>query len=70
MEDVPGGSVEDRFVGVLGRGTAAVDWHGLWPDDPESDRPPSAKYDGVQVVFHGEGASGTGGASTTPSSST
>ncbi|MGA5220541.1 hypothetical protein ACPCAE_31335 [Streptomyces cinereoruber] len=56
MEDVPGGSVEDRFVGVLGRGTAAVDWHALWPDDPESDRPPSAKYDGVQVVFHGEEA--------------
>ncbi|WP_435189000.1 hypothetical protein [Streptomyces sp. bgisy126] len=56
FEDAPTGSVEDRFVRVLGRGTAAVDWCGLWPDDPESDRYPSAKYDGVQVVFHGEEA--------------
>ncbi|MGV9688138.1 hypothetical protein ACWDUX_03345 [Streptomyces sp. NPDC003444] len=56
LEDAPTGSVEDRFVGVLGRGMAAVAWHGLWPDDPESDQYPSVNHDGVQVVFHGEQA--------------
>lgn len=54
MEDVPAGTVEDRFVSVLGQGMAAIDWHGTWPDDPESGSYGSPKYDGVQVVFHGD----------------
>ncbi|MFD9359781.1 hypothetical protein [Streptomyces sp. NPDC060031] len=51
--DVPAG-VEDRFVAALGRGMAAIDWHGSWPDDPEAGQYASPKYDGVQVVFHGD----------------
>ncbi|MEU7278545.1 hypothetical protein AB0A69_07110 [Streptomyces sp. NPDC045431] len=51
-EDVPTGSVEERFVAALGRGAAAIEWHGMWPDDPEGGRYGSPKYDGVQVVFH------------------
>ncbi|MFJ4844924.1 MULTISPECIES: hypothetical protein [unclassified Streptomyces] len=53
MVDVPGGGVEERFAAVLGRGTAAISWRGMWPDDPETGRHGSLKYDGVQVVFHG-----------------
>ncbi|MGW6565633.1 hypothetical protein [Streptomyces sp. NPDC054975] len=56
MEDAPTGSVEDRFVRALGQGMAAIAWHGMWPNEPESDLHGSAKYDGVQVVFHGEDA--------------
>ncbi|WP_418957573.1 hypothetical protein [Streptomyces tritici] len=56
LEDAPRGSVEECFVKALGQGMAAVDWHGMWPDDPESDLYGSAKYDGVQVVFHGQDA--------------
>ncbi|MEU4091835.1 hypothetical protein [Streptomyces sp. NPDC026673] len=54
--DVPRGSVEERFVAALGQGTAAIDWHGKWPDDPGAGLYGWAKYDGVQVVFHGEHA--------------
>ncbi|MEU8773450.1 hypothetical protein [Streptomyces sp. NPDC048606] len=46
--------VEDRFVAALGRGMAAIDWHGSWPDDPEAGQYAHPKYDGVQVVFHGD----------------
>ncbi|MFZ3474857.1 hypothetical protein ACODT3_01760 [Streptomyces sp. 4.24] len=53
-ENLPTGSVEDRFVAALGRGTAAMDWHGSWPEEPEAGRYANAKYDGVQVVFHGD----------------
>ncbi|MEU9704254.1 hypothetical protein [Streptomyces sp. NPDC047981] len=56
LEDAPTGSVEDRFVAALGEGMGAIAWHGLWPDEPESEQYPSAKYDGVQVVFHGDDA--------------
>ncbi|WP_405979626.1 hypothetical protein [Streptomyces sp. NBC_00158] len=56
MVDVPRGSVEERFVAALGRGLAAIDWHGSWPDEPEAGRYGSPKYDGVQVVFHGDDA--------------
>lgn len=56
MVDVPGQSVEDRFVAALGEGMAAIDWHGSWPDEPEAGRHASPKYDGVQVVFHGDDA--------------
>ncbi|MFF9017261.1 hypothetical protein ACF09C_30390 [Streptomyces sp. NPDC014870] len=40
-------------MAVLGEGMAAIAWHGVWPDERESEQYPSAKYDGVQVVFHG-----------------
>jgi hypothetical protein len=51
-EDVPRGSVEDHFVAALGQGMAALDWHGRWPEDPETGSSGAAKYDGVQLVFH------------------
>ncbi|MFJ4092803.1 hypothetical protein ACIPYS_14570 [Kitasatospora sp. NPDC089913] len=56
--DVPTGSVEERFAAAVGRGrgTAAVDWRGRWPDDPETGSVGSPKYDGVQIVFHGDSA--------------
>ncbi|MFF3212523.1 hypothetical protein ACFYYB_17865 [Streptomyces sp. NPDC002886] len=56
LEDAARGSAEERFVAALGQGTAAIGWHGLWPDDPEADQYGIAKYDGVQVVFHGDDA--------------
>ncbi|WP_405770992.1 hypothetical protein OG539_39765 [Actinacidiphila glaucinigra] len=56
MVDVPRGSVEDHFVAALGQGMAGIDWHGSWPEEPEDDLHGSAKYDGVQVVFHGDHA--------------
>lgn len=56
MVDVPMGNVEEGFVRVLGQGMAAIDWHGLWPDEPEADHYGSPQYDGVQVVFHGDHA--------------
>ncbi|MFJ3876874.1 hypothetical protein ACIPW5_05400 [Streptomyces sp. NPDC090077] len=46
--------IEDRFTAALGRGMAAIDWHGAWPDDPEVGQYASPKYDGVQIVFHGD----------------
>ncbi|MFJ8434134.1 hypothetical protein ACIQ9P_22810 [Kitasatospora sp. NPDC094019] len=54
--DVPTGSAERRFAAAVGRGTAAVDWHGRWPDDPETGSVGSPKYDGVQIVFHSDSA--------------
>lgn len=56
MVDVPRGSVEEHFVAALGQGMASIEWHGSWPDEPEADLYRSAKYDGVQVVFHGDHA--------------
>ncbi|MCX4784377.1 hypothetical protein [Streptomyces sp. NBC_01264] len=56
MLDVPAGSVEERFVAALGQGMASIDWPGLWPDEPEAGHYGSAKYDGVQIVFHGDNA--------------
>ncbi|MFI9583481.1 hypothetical protein ACIHCQ_16885 [Streptomyces sp. NPDC052236] len=56
MVDVPRGSVEERFVAALGQGVAAIDWYGLWPDEPEAEQCGVAAYDGVQVVFHGDQA--------------
>ncbi|MFJ7188761.1 hypothetical protein [Streptomyces bacillaris] len=56
MVDAPVGSVEERFVAALGRGMASVDWHGLWPDDTAAELSGMAKYDGVQIVFHGDQA--------------
>ncbi|RZB14626.1 hypothetical protein StrepF001_37390 [Streptomyces sp. F001] len=53
-EHVPRGSVEDRFVAALGRGIAWMHWQGRWPEDPDAEHHPIAKYDGVQVVFHGD----------------
>ncbi|WP_043468683.1 hypothetical protein [Kitasatospora sp. MBT66] len=56
--NAPAGSVEERFAAAVGRGRgmAAVDWHGRWPDDPETGSVGSPKYDGVQIVFHGDQA--------------
>ncbi|MFE2291845.1 hypothetical protein [Streptomyces sp. NPDC059452] len=54
--DAPAGSVEERFTAALGRGMASVDWHGLWPDDPAAELSGVGKYDGVQIVFHGDEA--------------
>ncbi|MFZ3494719.1 hypothetical protein ACODT5_16110 [Streptomyces sp. 5.8] len=56
MLDVPAGSVEERFVAALGQGMASIDWPGLWPDEPEAGHYGNAKYDGVQIVFHGDNA--------------
>ncbi|CAL9630950.1 hypothetical protein SUDANB120_06097 [Streptomyces sp. enrichment culture] len=56
MVHVPKESVEERFVAALGRGMAAIDWHGSWPDEPQAGHHGSPKYDGVQVVFHGDDA--------------
>ncbi|MFI8372108.1 hypothetical protein [Streptomyces sp. NPDC085466] len=53
LTDVPTGTVEERFVAALGQGIAEVCWPGLWPERPEVDQYASAKYDGVQIVFHG-----------------
>ncbi|MER8046019.1 hypothetical protein [Streptomyces sp. NPDC094032] len=54
--DVPTGTVEERFVAALGQGIADISWRGLWPERPEAEQYASAKYDGVQIVFHGEEA--------------
>lgn len=53
-EYVARGDVEARFVAALGRGIAWVYWQGRWPEDPDADHYPMAKYDGVQVVLHGD----------------
>ncbi|WP_243762367.1 hypothetical protein [Streptomyces sp. Tu 3180] len=56
-EDVERGEdVEERFLAALGEGTAAIEWSGRWPDDPETDSHGHWNYDGVQVVFHGDEA--------------
>ncbi|MCF3132279.1 hypothetical protein [Streptomyces olivochromogenes] len=60
MQEVPGGGVEERFVAALGQSLASLEWHGVWPDDPEADSFGWAKYDGVQVVFHGDHAQWAG----------
>ncbi|MFE6750431.1 hypothetical protein ACFVGM_31585 [Kitasatospora purpeofusca] len=56
--DAPVGSVAERFAAAVGRGRgmAAVDWRGRWPDDPETGSVGSPKYDGVQIVFYGDSA--------------
>ncbi|MFJ4541752.1 hypothetical protein ACIP39_38150 [Streptomyces tibetensis] len=56
MVEAPGGSVEERFVAALGQGVAGIDWHGVWPDDPEAGHHGAVSYDGVQVVFHNDRA--------------
>ncbi|CAL9545577.1 hypothetical protein SUDANB15_04301 [Streptomyces sp. enrichment culture] len=56
LEDVGRGDVEERFLAALGDGTAAVEWNGRWPDDPETDSYGHWNHDGVQVVFHGDEA--------------
>ncbi|MGF0175900.1 hypothetical protein ACQF36_37140 [Streptomyces sp. Marseille-Q5077] len=56
LEEVPARNVEERFVAAVRQGMAAIEWHGLWPDDAEADQYGAAKYDGVQLVFHGDRA--------------
>lgn len=51
---VPPGTVEDEFVGALGRGIASIGLSGRWPDDAETDSGGVAAYDGVEVVFNGD----------------
>jgi len=55
-EDFPRGDVEDRFVAALGAGMAAIEWRGRWPEDEDAECHGTPRYDGVQVVFHGEHA--------------
>ncbi|MFC9157918.1 hypothetical protein ACFTT0_23400 [Streptomyces bauhiniae] len=55
-EFYPAKSADQRFLTALGEGTASVQWSGSWPEDPDADQHGSAKYDGVQVVFHGDRA--------------
>ncbi|GHH89649.1 hypothetical protein [Streptomyces capillispiralis] len=56
-EDVERGEdVEERFLAALGEGTAAIEWNGRWPDDPEIDSHGHWNHDGVQIVFHGDDA--------------
>lgn len=56
LEHVGRGDVEERFLAALGEGMASIDWPGRWPDDPETDSHGHWNYDGVQIVFHGDGA--------------
>ncbi|MER5832065.1 hypothetical protein ABT116_14775 [Streptomyces sp. NPDC002130] len=55
-EEVAPGDVVERFATALGRGAAAIEWHGRWPDEPEAGHCGAPPYDGVQVVFHGDRA--------------
>ncbi|TGN79187.1 hypothetical protein E5083_05920 [Streptomyces bauhiniae] len=55
-EFYPVKSADHRFLTALGQGTASIQWSGSWPEDPDADQHGSAKYDGVQVVFHGDQA--------------
>ncbi|MFI0963290.1 hypothetical protein ACH4S8_18070 [Streptomyces sp. NPDC021080] len=40
---------------AVGKGTASIGWGGGRPDDAEAERPGVATYDGVEVVFNGDG---------------
>ena len=55
-EDVPRGDVEERFLAARGEGMAAIEWNGRWPDDSDADVDWPSKYDGIQVLFHGDEA--------------
>ncbi|MFD7705063.1 hypothetical protein [Streptomyces caelestis] len=55
-QDVGRERVEERVLDALGEGMASIEWHGCWPDDPDADSDGCPKYDGDQVVFHGDEA--------------
>ncbi|MEU0054288.1 hypothetical protein [Streptomyces sp. NPDC006309] len=55
---MPRGTAEEPFAAALGRGRAGIGWHGTWPDDPDTDRPGHAGYDGVQILSHCDDADG------------
>ncbi len=55
-EQVERERVEARILTALGDGMASVEWHGRWPDDSDADVDWPSKYDGVQVLFHGDEA--------------
>ncbi|SED24052.1 hypothetical protein [Streptomyces sp. TLI_105] len=54
--EVPAATVGPELVRALGDGPSGVDWHGRWPDDPETGARGFGKYDGVQLVLHGDRA--------------
>ncbi|MGW0121148.1 hypothetical protein [Streptomyces sp. NPDC003327] len=57
--DVPSAVAEaiaEAVVRAADQGQGTVEWHGRWPDDAESDSRGSAKYDGVQLLLHGDRA--------------
>ncbi|WP_234352972.1 hypothetical protein [Streptomyces sp. NRRL B-1140] len=56
IEEVAPGRVVKDFAAALGRGAAAIEWHGRWPDDLAAGHFGSPPYDGVQVAFHGDRA--------------
>lgn len=55
-EDVERERVEAGILAALGDGMASVEWHGRWPDDSDADVDWPSKYDGIQVLFHGDEA--------------
>ncbi|WP_203588240.1 hypothetical protein [Actinospica acidiphila] len=55
-ENVERECVEAGILAALGDGVASVEWHGRWPDDSDADVDWPSKYDGIQVVFHGDEA--------------
>ncbi|MCO4700148.1 hypothetical protein LRR80_06253 [Streptomyces sp. RO-S4] len=55
-EEVDRDRVENGILAALGEGMTSIEWHGRWPDDSDPDVDWPSKYDGIQVVFHGEEA--------------
>ncbi|WP_443070337.1 hypothetical protein [Streptomyces sp. QHH-9511] len=51
---VPRDGVEQPFLRAVGAMSGSMDWHGRWPEDPESGTAGSEQYDGGQVVFHSD----------------
>ncbi|MFD8751475.1 hypothetical protein ACFV0O_10925 [Kitasatospora sp. NPDC059577] len=53
----PPGSVEERFLGIVGSGPAALYWGGFaWPAVPELDLKPRAKDAHLQIVLNSRNA--------------
>ncbi|WP_369144591.1 hypothetical protein [Streptomyces sp. R44] len=53
---VPFAAVGPEIVRAVGDGTTDISWRGRWPDDPDAECSGSDKYDGVQLVLHGDTA--------------
>ncbi|MFF8379906.1 hypothetical protein ACF07V_27685 [Streptomyces sp. NPDC015661] len=54
--EVPAPTVGPELVRAVGDGITDVWWRGRWPDDPDADQRGFDKYDGVQLVLHGDRA--------------